>query len=158
MQLSIKKLLAITAFVAFSVWFVRSAYIDFTHVETNENLSAVDWLPQSASNISYYKSYQFTAYEFDISEAEFCEWSRWDTAEITEPVKITRYTLVTGKIPDIGTHYSQSEIDAYSAAIDQRRATIEEGLYYGHTRSNGGGVWVGYDRGLGRAFFQSSPR
>ena len=158
MELTIKKLLAITAVVAFAVWFVHSAYVGLTHVETAENVPSVDWLPQSASNISFYKSYQFTAYEFDITEPEFRKWSRWDVSEISEPATITRYVRVTGAIPNINAHHSQAELDAFEAAIAEQAVTIENGLFYGHTQSNGGGVWVGFHRGLGRAFFQSSPR
>ncbi len=43
-------------------------------------------------------------------------------------------------------------------AYSEQSAIIKDGLYYGYTQNNGGGVWVAYDREYGRAYFRSSPR
>jgi len=76
-QFSIKRLLIYTALIALAIWLVRGAYLGFTQVESGEVVASVDWLPKSASNVSYYRSYMNTAYEFDIDEADFLKWSRW---------------------------------------------------------------------------------
>ena len=157
MNFSLRKLFAITTVIALGIWFFHSAYVDFTHVENGENVPAVDWLPEHASNVSYYHSYMFTAYEFDITEPEFLKWSEWEVAEISEPVKIRRYNLFADvALP--GQNSTQAEDAKFMAAMAQKSATIDDGLYYGHLQNNGGGIWVGYDRKLGRAFYQSAPR
>ena len=158
MRFSIKKLLVITAGIAFAVWFVHSAYVGVTAIETGENVSFVDWLPETASNVSFYRSYMYTAYEFDITESEFIKWSSWDLAEISDPVSLARYKLLDTEIPDLGSNPSDDDVEAFMTARAEQTATIDDGLYYGYLQDNGGGVWAGYDRKRGRAFYQSAPR
>jgi len=62
------------------------------HVSTEENVPSVDWLPASASNVSYYKSYSFTAYEFDISESEFNAWAWVKLEPVTDAVSVVCYS------------------------------------------------------------------
>ena len=40
-----------------------------------ENVTSVKWLPETASNISYYKSKQVQVYEFTISADQFRKWA-----------------------------------------------------------------------------------
>ena len=158
MRYSIKRLLIVTAIIAFAVWFVRSAYVGLTQVETAENVEAVDWLPDSASNVSYYRSYMATAYEFDTTETEFVSWSRWGTSEIEDPVTITRYKRFAYEAPSFPPNASGGDAQDFEVALAEQSAIIDNGLYYGYLQGNGGGVWVGYDRELGRAFYYSAPR
>lgn len=51
---SLKLLLLIIAAIACGLAFVRAAYIQLTHFETAENVARVAWLPNSASNVSYF--------------------------------------------------------------------------------------------------------
>ena len=155
MKYSLKKLLLVTAGAALAIWFVRSMYVVLTQIETRENVPSVDWLPDTASNVSYYRSYLNTAYEFDISESGFRSWSRWDVTEISEPVTIERYSQLS-KCPE--PNATDEEWEAYFMADSERSATIDDGLYYGYRQDDFGGVWVAYDRKRGRAFFQSAHR
>ena len=158
MTFSLKKLLLATTVIAAAVWFARSAYQGFTQIEQGENASSVDWLPDKASHVSYFRSYMNTAYEFDIDEDGFRKWSRWDTAEIRDPVTITRYSYFAKPRPELASDATAAEYQAYLTTMTERSATISDGLYYGYLQSNGGGVWVAYDRETGRAYYQSSPR
>ena len=146
MRFSIKGLILFTAAIAFLVWHIWPIHIELTRCDTAENVATVDWLPDTASNISYCKTYLNTAYEFDMTESEFLAWSEWDVNEIGQPVSITRYK-----------RYAR-EIARHTAEYDEQWAEIDDGLYYGKKRSNGGGVWVGYDRKQGRVFYTSSAR
>lgn len=119
--------------------------------EFGEDVNRVPWLPDSASNICYYKSYVYTAYEFDISEQGFLDWAKkhqWEISEIIEPVIISRYNrfLVDTKDSD----------EEHSAAI---YSGIKIGYYYQwERRESGGGIAVVYDSTKQRAYYQSNPR
>ena len=157
MKFSLKKLFLFVTACAFIVWFVHVAYRGFTHVEKGENVSSVGWLPRSASNVSFYKSYSFTAYEFDISESEFVKWSRWQLSPITEPVSIFRYSyfdIVSPPQPNA----EDDDWEAFERACGSRWVNIRNGLYCRHFQLNGGGVCVIYDRNKGRAYYHSLPR
>ena len=137
-------------------------YRGLTDFETAENVEHVDWLPDAAHNISYYRSYSFTAYEFDISEDEFLRWTEdqgWKAEKVQSPVDILRYSTMTAKFP--GDHSSNLESER-SAEFEQwerlTRKTITDGYYYDYRQRNGGGVTVGYDLTSGRAYCQTSPR
>ncbi|MCF6312099.1 MAG: hypothetical protein L3J39_06585 [Verrucomicrobiales bacterium] len=114
----------------------------------------VDWLPQEATNISYYKSYIFTAYEFDISEKGFKKWvSNFDQVRVIEkPTTIARYSLAKDHYID-GADESNWIPDTESSYIK-----ISKGYYSGHTDMDGGGHHVGYDSIKGRAYRQYNPR
>lgn len=62
----------IACFIALplAVFFFMSSAPDYA-----ENVKRVNWLPKSASNISYYKSKQVQVYEFDISAENFKIWA-----------------------------------------------------------------------------------
>jgi hypothetical protein len=99
-----------------------------------------------------------TAYEFDISESGFRDWSRWDVTEIEEPVGLSRYLAFSTPSPIEPQNPTTEQMEAFALEYSRRSVTIHNGLYYGHTQNNGGGVWVGYDRTSGRAYYQSAPR
>lgn len=157
-QFSIKRLLIYTALIALAIWLVRGAYLGFTQVESGEVVASVDWLPKSASNVSYYRSYMNTAYEFDIDEADFLKWSRWGGAEITEPVRLRRYLAFSTPPPPEPSSPTNDEMVAFAIEYGRRGVTIRDGLYYGYLQTNSGGVWVGYNRSSGRAYYHSAPR
>ena len=148
---SLKRLLFVVTVIACVIGFLRAAYVHFSHFETAENLAHVDWLPESASNVSYYKSYSFTAYEFDISESDFKRWARWNLEEIKEPVTVDRYPLLTKR----GLAQNPNPADPYLREFDQEyencSAQVSRGLFHEHRRSNGGGVSVAFNRDTGRA-------
>jgi len=147
-------LIAVTA-IACGIGLLRGCYITLTHFESGENVEQVSWLPSAASNISYYRSYNFTAYEFDISESEFKHWIWLDVRAITEPIKVYRYSHMTRGKPDFGLNPSFAELEQWEATY---LARVSDGLYFNNRRSNGGGVTVAFDRTKGRAYFQTNPR
>jgi hypothetical protein len=153
---SLRRLLVVVTVIAVLLAMLRSIYIGLTRVETGENVARVDWLPATATNVSYYKSYPFKSYEFDISEEEFREWAWWDVQPITEPIRVARYNFFSVPPPGVGP-FSEELVEQHEAYA-ARFAVVSDGLGYVHRQSNGGGVWVAYDRKRGRAFFHSAPR
>jgi len=138
MRFSLKGLLIVVAAFACVFGYLRCYCNHLTHVETGENVQSVDWLPASATNISFYKSHSRTAYEFDIPESDFIDWAWWNLKPITKPVRVVRYY--------------------YFSSPDAPDATVTEGLHYVIERANGGGVWVAYDRKIGRAYYFACQR
>ena len=136
-------LLLIVGFVVFSGCDNKAEY--------GEGLSSVSWLPDSATDISYYKSYLYTAYELDMSEEQFLQWAKdksWEISEIVEPISIGRYNryLLSDSKNDPG----------YWAKVF---AEIESGYFYRWERGkSGGGVNVAYDSIKKRVYYQYNPR
>ena len=126
------------------------------HPDTGENESSVDWLPDGATQVSYYRSYSRTAYEFDISEPDFIEWaSAWDIREIETPFTIRRHKLFLEDPPD----YDPDPDGPYYAFESEAKITITNGYFYRTPpRGNCGGTYVAYDRGRSRAYYQMNPR
>ena len=133
-------------------------YRDVSRVETGENVSRVRWLPKAACNVSYYRSYLNTAYEFDISEPDFVAWSRWTLTEIDLPVTIVRYTFFTRPYPTLPDDPTIEEFEVHRQMLSERGATVAKGLFHTECAPDGGGVWVAYDRTKQRAYFRSAPR
>lgn len=143
------------------------AYRDFTDIETGENVPGVSWLPETAPNVSFYRSYSWTAYEFDIPESDFLEWAkRWQVQKIEgEPVGILRCHFGGGRLrapDDVGGDETEEKItqwaDAHEQYLAAREKKIERGYFYEREESDGGGIRVGYDLDIGRAYYQSSAR
>ena len=135
-------LMALTPILAFAGWMITAWWSD-THPKSGVAVARVDWLPEFASNISFYKTYSYTAYEFDISEDGFRDWAgNKEMVEITEPVAVERYNF-----PD--THFPS----------DENTANISNALWWKTApRGNGGGTLIAYDRDQGIAYFQDNPR
>ena len=152
-----KRIFVITA-IALVSWFFYGAYRGFTYAETGISIASVDWLPETSSNVSFYRSYLNTAYEFDISERGFRDWSRWELEEISEPVRIPRFLEYSTAPPQEPDNPTREEIEALVLEYSKRRVTIRNGLYYGYLQDNGGGILVGYDRESERAYYKSAPR
>lgn len=133
-----------------------------SHPDMGVNVKQVSWLPREAINVSYYKTYSNTFYEFDISENGFKKWaSDWMPEKISEPVKIRRYTAMTEKPPEhSGNVWTEKDMEAethYQEYVIY--ATIKKGYYFRTPpRGNGGGTYVAYDLEKGRAYFFSCPR
>jgi hypothetical protein len=146
---------AIIAFVAM----LLLGYHGLTYCETAENVQSVSWLPEGATNISYYRSYRFTAYEFDISEEGFQEWAkRWGQVQpIKDPVRVNRFSTLIQPPSNVSTS-SIGQMEVSGTEIDPATATISDGYFYEKRQSNGGGVCVAYNSKAKRAYFQSNPR
>ena len=110
------------------------------HPDLGENAKSVSWLPKEATNISYYKTYSYTAYEFDISGTGFRNWaSQWPLKPIDSLQKIERYSFL-----------QHGKLDTC--------AEIEHGLYHYMAWEDGGRMHVVYDSDHKRAYFQCNPR
>ena len=121
-----------------------------THPETGENVPSVAWLPQTATNISYYKTYSWTAYEFDTDEKTFRSWAaKRKLKEINDIKRIERYSY--------WNFIKMHSTDSWSVE-SQHVAAIKAGLYDEVRQDNGGGYKVGFDREHQRAYFQANPR
>jgi len=147
----LKQLLIVVTVIACAIVSMHSLYVVLTHFRTAANVPHVDWLPDSASDVSYYKSYQFTAYEFDIPEADFVAWSWHDLKPITKPIFVERYTYRSAPYVMLSPVATQAEIDNWEEA--RGRHQVFNGLFFQVRRSNGGGVTVVYDRDQGRGYF-----
>jgi len=61
--------------------------------ERGENQAQVDWLPETASDISYYRSYSRKVSEFSMNESDFRKWaSGSDLKEIKDRHEIRRFS------------------------------------------------------------------
>lgn len=130
-----------------------------THPDTGVNVPSVGWLPESASNVSFYRTYSWTAYEFDIDEAGFREWARRFGGELepfSDGCRIERYSWREFCRSQASTTVDG---DAYYEEERKHYAYVRNGLCYRYINErNGGGVHVVYDRDAGRAYCQSNPR
>jgi len=126
------------------------------HPEMGENEEHVGWLPDEATNVSYYKTYSWTAYEFDISEHGFKSWAiRWDLKEIEEEKSVRRYSYIPFRMRE---HEERMDFEEFFAEEEKHIATVAGGLYDEEDWDNGGGYHVVYDRKRRRAYFQSNKR
>lgn len=143
--------------VLFATWLGLVMWSN-AHPKTGENVAKVSWLPASASNVSFYKTYSWTAFEFDISEDEFRKWAAHRTLkEIVKEEKICRYSYwkFCRKKHSVKT---DEELTDYMNAEKRHYAVVSKGLYDSRRHDNGGGYHVVFDRDKQRAYFQFSPR
>jgi hypothetical protein len=72
-----------------AIYFYASSGPDY-----GENVPKVSWLPNYASNVSFYRSKQVKVYEFDIKAEDFKTWagqSGMDVQRVTTPEILSRY-------------------------------------------------------------------
>ena len=126
------------------------------HPDMGENEKQVSWLLEEATNVSYYKTYSWTAYEFDISEEGFKKWAEGcDFKKIDKPVEMMRYLYFTTDSPE----YDSDPAGKYQQYQSKVNAKIRNGYYYRTPpRGNGGGTYVAYDLDKGRAYYRMNPR
>ncbi len=134
--------LFLSPFLLIGAWIIGVSWSE-SHPEIGMNVAAVEWLPQSASSVSFHKQYSYTAYEFTITEEDFLVWLDEKTPiEIDEPVEMLRYNFIIEYFP-----------------TPENTKTISSGLYWQTPpRGNGGGTSIAFDRNTGIAYFQSNPR
>lgn len=135
-------------------------HLSNTNPEFGEHVPRVEWLPASASDVSFYKTYSYTSYEFKISEKDFREWadSSWQFSEITEPVYVSRYNCICEN-EKYRRAYPNGDDGAFDELQKKTNAKITNGIsaiiWFG---DSGGGVWAAYDRDPGIAYYHSHPR
>ena len=72
-----------------AIFYFLSSSPDF-----GENVESVKWLPDYASQVSYYRSKQVQVYEFAISPEDFNQWAQSNQMEVlqlSEPETLSRY-------------------------------------------------------------------
>lgn len=166
-----KKRIFLTAIIGIALIFnplslliigISLACISNCNPDIGENVQHVDWLPKEATNVSYYKTYSNTFYEFDIPENGFKKWaSDWGFKKIIEPKSICRYTMMTLKPPKPKSNvWTEEDVAARIYFQDKVIQTIiKKGYYYSSPpQGNGGGTWIAYDLDKGRAYYHSCPR
>lgn len=123
--------------------------------EKGENLARVEWLPETASDISFYRSYSWKSWEFSMAERDFRrEWaSRYNLKEITEKQVISRFSWWDFRI-------EKPPHDSLTFFREEKNhlAEVVHGLYASERWDNGGGYHIAFDRDEDRVYFQSNPR
>ena len=123
-------------------------------IEFGQGVATVSWLPDEATDVSYYKSYGWTAYEFTISESGFRKWaSKYPLQEIDETLHMERWSWV-----NFSRESSGLSTNEYHTSMLDHLTSIEEGLLGGASWDNGGRELMAFDRAAGRAYFQFNPR
>ena len=153
------KALFLTVFsVAIVVWGMLGIR-EMSTVRTGENVDHVSWLPNSASNISYFLSYSFTAYQFQITEFEFVDWCPEELSEITAPLTISTWQarMVDTPLPNSTTTAIEHEklVREFESLTS---VTVTNGLFYEKWYRNGGCSIYVFDRDSSVGYRQSSPR
>lgn len=139
--------------------------------EIAEGVNRVDWLPVEATNINYYRSYGFTAYEFQISEPGFRAWAA--NAARKPGSEYVFYRPVTD-VADLEESHFFPIIQRYNYFLDRHEYSPEDsgaadlhkgasieitnGLWGEMRRGSASGYSIGYDRETGTAYWQTNPR
>ena len=129
----------------FALWAGLTWYSN-AHPDFGEHVAHVDWLPDEASDVSFFISYSYTAYEFKISEAVFVEevCGKWTFNEITGPENISRYNFKL--------EYAGDALNAHGVAM------VTNGVSARCIQPDGGGYHAVYDRDTGTGYVQTNPR
>lgn len=157
MKFSLRQLLTFVTLTAVVIWSALGTYSHFTRVEYGENVPSVSWLPKTATNVSYYRSYAFTAYEYEISEDELMKHSPRKLGAIDGTVSVPRFSFHR-PLPEFGPNPTEKELQILAEAFHGKWADVNDGWYYSSRFNNGGGVISAYDRRQKKAYYWSAPR
>lgn len=133
----------------FCALFFWAAFGD--HPESGTHCAHVDWLPDTASDISYYRNPNIgnnRAYEFRMSLENFLAYAakqKWAVQPFSGEASVRRHTY-------FGQHPGDS------ADMRNIRIRSTDGLFYEKRYANGGGVTVLYDKPSGIAYINESSR
>ena len=124
-------------------------------METGFHLASVDWLPPTASDISFYRNSNIgnvLACEFHISKADFEALAR-ERGWLVKPL----YDLPSVD-EESAYRYTEYLPDGHPQRREPFKATISEGLFFEDRHKNGGGITVLYDEAHSMAYVDSSNR
>lgn len=122
--------------------------------ERGENQAHVDWLPETASDISYYRSYSRKVSEFSMNESDFRKWaSGSDLKEITDRHEIRRFSWW-----EFQTTRPKQYDETYFREERHHIAVVTNGLFASYRQSDGGGNYRVFDRDKNRVYFESNRR
>lgn len=113
-----------------AIYFYASSGPDY-----GENLAKVSWLPNYATDVSYYRSKQVRVYEFQISPQDFRTWAEQNgmsVQRVTNPEILSRYKAY---IPTPKSEASEPEpteialsVEAFQAWQNQISITVHSGI------------------------------
>ncbi len=103
---------------------------------TAEECRDIVFVPEGATDISYFRSYSATEFECLCTEEAFRKWARPEIETIDKPERFYFWRIRT----------------------PEESVEIRRGLRSSHHRSNGGGYSAVYDLDTGRLYLQASPR
>ncbi|PXA04862.1 hypothetical protein DDZ13_02550 [Coraliomargarita sinensis] len=97
-----------------AIYFYASSGPDY-----GENVARVSWLPNYASNVSFYRSNQVRVYEFDIKAEDFKTWAGqngMDVQRVTTPEILSRYKA----------YIPTPEAESSEPAVPQGQVSMEQ--------------------------------
>jgi hypothetical protein len=126
--------------------------------EYAEGVDSVEWLPEGASKISFYRDARLDVYEFDISLTGFENWADskgYKLLEIIgEPLIITRYALYVDR-PVEGVN-ELSEEEQFERWQELTKAYVFDGLRFSTFNEEDSIETIGgYDTEIGKAYFKA---
>ena len=121
-----------------------------SRIESMSHVPQVDWLPASASDITYARRKGFgwfLTYECKLPEPDFRSLAQKEGWSIQEGTNVPVGRLRTFlKLPDL------------TNAFGDPASSIDRALLFERQKPNGGGTTVVYDLERGRLFFSQSHR
>jgi hypothetical protein len=131
--------------VLFSLWGIwYYSYIGNSKPHWDTGLDHVEWLPPSATDISYGKSGSIEVYEFSMTKDQFLDWvaeKKFGAAsEIKRHIEVLRWYAIKMK---------RTEED-----IKNRYASINNGLVINRKGAGGGGRLIVYDASNSRVYYE----
>ena len=125
--------------------------------EYGENVPSVSWLPNYATDISFYKSQQIQVYEFKTSAEDFKSWAKQKgmrIQSITEPELLSRYFAyfpkTEGGTGEPGSTDSESSIEARRKWENKIKIVVQSGTI---ARGEGGAIAI-YDENTRKAYYE----
>ena len=154
-------LIVIVTALACATLMLKSLHHHLAHVEYGEGVASVKWLPAEATNVSFYLSYNYTAFEFDIDERGFKEWVKpHEVQRIEGGFRITRYNFPENRLR-MGRVALDSEDYEDVRERYWRLSYMDITNGYKHKKlfgRSGGRRHIAYDLSTGRAYYQHNPR
>ena len=169
--------------VLFVLVFLYMFYRVASREEFGENReTAPMFYAEKGGNFCYYWTYLNRYFEFTITEQDFLDWcsdGNWKPIEIKSllllpevrnndddwpvvnerrgsPLSITRYTCGKAEHTECSSRYGECRIDSTGKTDEACFRLVDEGYYYEHRHSNGGGVYILYDREKKRCYINYS--
>ena len=154
--------LAIASLAFLGLLVALSCHHALTYREAGEHLARVAWLPEEASDVSYYRTAFVVVYECRISEPAFRSLARrrgWDLEPIREPTTVTRPAWFLTRAPRIEDFPGdERRFDReFAAWRDRVQVVVREGYAAGDRVGDQGEVVV-YDGGTSRLYHFWSAR
>ena len=133
---------------------VASLFMMFRPVEPERgyNVDSVSWLPNEASNITFYAREGLAMLriaEGSMSEADFREWADSKGWDLEEKKNSRGSGYLRTAFLDLPEHQGLDQLP---------EDFVRDGLYYENRASNGGGVTVLFDREKERFYYSVASR